>query len=97
MANIRLIVEALIGLSCKEVMALAGVLRDEYGISVSLEEVSQTSDKLEMFRETELRELTANNEKRLINVGMNSVLKKNKMFVPKKIGKPCKPYIGRRK
>ncbi len=85
MADIKLIAEALVGLTSKEVKELAERLKEEYGI-----------ESVYVLKKPDFnpRGLYA----KQVSVQVKDIIpQKGKMFVPKKIGKPCKPYVSRRK
>lgn len=88
MANIRLIAEALIGISLKEVQELMQVLKDEYGIDAVVQSVDK-ADAEKMF--SDMQEIRAKSEPK------RGIIKNPKIFVPRVIGKPCKPYVKPRK
>jgi hypothetical protein len=88
MANIRLIAEALIGLSVREVQGLAKVLKDDYGIVADTGVLSK-DDAKRLFAGAK----TTGNavfEKRRAS-------QRSKVYVPRVIGKPCKPFVVHRK
>ena len=88
MANIRLIAEALIGLSVREVNGLAKVLKDDYGI-IADTEVQNKDDAEKFFIEVKLAKKTAFEKER--------ASKRSKIYVPRVVGKPCRPFVMRRK
>ena len=93
MADIKSIAEKLVKLSHLEAIALAHILAQEYGIKPKeclKEELPKDVDKIfEM--------------KNAANVDLAEVEKalkqkqKRKMYVPRKIGKPCRKKFSRRK
>ena len=85
MADIKLIAEALVGLTSKEVKALAERLKEEYGIEVAYVVKKPDVNPQGLYVKQ-------------ASVQVKAIIpQKRKMFVPKKIGKPCKPYVSRRK
>jgi len=88
MADIKLIAEALIGISLKEVQELMQVLKDEYGIDAVVQSVDK-ADAEKMF--IDVQKIRAQSEPK------REIIKNPKIFVPRVIGKPCKPYVSRRK
>ena len=87
MADIKLIAEALVGLTSKEVKALAERLKEEYGIEVVYVLKKPDFNPRDFYAKQVVTQVKV----------QNIVPCQRKMFVPKKIGKPCKPYVSRRK
>lgn len=89
MANIRLIAMALVGLSSKEVEALSRVLADEYGITLK-REIPETMEK-----SFEAKGVLVDDAVKALSAMERLRQQENakKWYVPKKIGKPCKPQF----
>ena len=88
MANIRLIAEALIGLSVRDVQDLAKVLKDDYGI-IANTGVQNKDDAKRLFVGAKPMENQVFEKKR--------ASKRSKFYVPRVVGKPCRPFVMRRK
>jgi ribosomal protein L7/L12 len=88
MANIRLIVEALIGLSVREAQGLAKVLKDEYGIVADAEAQSKDDMIKSSIEVSQAEKAVFEKEK---------TSKRSKIYVPRVVGKPCRPFVMRRK
>jgi len=91
MADIKDIAEKLVGLSSFEVIALARILARDYGIEAkaevpSKEKISEEIEKISMMKDAATR------------LEIERVYTpKQRMYIPRTIGKPCKKKFSRRK
>lgn len=94
MADIKDIAEKLVGLSSFEVIALARILAEDYGIKLE-----EAKDDVHLRREipTEtVKVLTMKDATTRLEIE-KEYKPKQRMYVPRTIGKPCKKKFSRRK
>jgi len=91
MADIKKIAEEIVRLSRLETIALAQILAREYGIE-SMESLKKELPK-EVDRVFEMKDVTDVDLAR----AEKALKQKQKFYVPRKIGKPCKMKPQRRK
>ena len=94
MADIKLIAEALVGLTSKEIKALTERLKEEYGIEVVYVLKKPDVNPQDLYPKPVLMQIR---DKQVLVQVKDIIPQKRKMFVSKKIGKSCKPYVSRRK
>ena len=89
MANIRFIAMALITLSSKEIEKLSQILEDEYGITFK-REIPESMEK-----SFERKGVSVDDTAKVLSAieKFHQCENAKKWYVPRKIGKPCKPQF----
>jgi len=94
MADIKKIAVALVRLSTLEMYALRHILEQEYGIKAKDDVVLRRELPSETVKIFEMKDNVA---KAVVVEAKQRFDQKQRRYVPRVIGRPCKPYLNRRK